>query len=119
MNKEVVKKKEKIQSLSREATIARHEHVNSRKSIYMREHISNKQAEITKVCDDISAAKAAMLDGPLAKEEGLKQIIANAGIISTSETSVCEEFHAVTKATESEPKGQTQAPSSPSDTDNN
>ena len=29
MNKEVVKKKDKIQSLSREATIARHEHVNS------------------------------------------------------------------------------------------
>ena len=29
MNKEVVKKKVKIQSLSREATIARHEHVNS------------------------------------------------------------------------------------------
>ena len=85
----------------------------------LREHISNKQAEITKACDDISAAKAAMLDGSLAKEEGLKQIIANAEIISTSEASVYEEFHAVTKATESEPKGQTQAPSSPSDTDNN
>ena len=85
----------------------------------LREHISNKQAEITKACDDISAAKAAMLDGYLAKEEGLKQIIANAEIISTSEASVYEEFHAVTKATESEPKGQTQAPSSPSDTDNN
>ena len=85
----------------------------------LREHISNKQAEITKACDDISAAKAAMLDGSLAKEEGVKQIIANAEIISTSEASVYEEFHAVTKATESAPKGQTQAPSSPSDTDNN
>lgn len=85
----------------------------------LREHISNKQAEITKACDDISAAKAAMLDGSLAKEEGLKQIIANAEIISTSEASVYEEFHAVTKETESAPKGQTQAPSSPSDTDNN
>lgn len=85
----------------------------------LREHISNKQAEITKACDDISAAKAAMLDGSLAKEEGLKQIIANAEIISTSEASVYEEFHAVTKETESAPKGQTEAPSSPSDTDNN
>ena len=85
----------------------------------LREHISNKQAEITKACDDISAAEAAMLDGSLAKEEGLKQIIANAEIISTSEASVYEEFHAVTKETESAPKGQTQAPSSPSDTDNN
>lgn len=85
----------------------------------LREHISNKQAEITKACDDISAAKAAMLDGSLAKEEGLKQIIANAEIISTSEASVYEEFHAVTKETESAPKEQTQAPSSPSDTDNN
>merc|ERR1712216_366982 len=85
----------------------------------LREHISNKQAEITKACDDISAAKAAMLDGSLAKEEGLKQVIANAEIISTSEASVYEEFHAVTKETESAPKGQTQAPSSPSDTDNN
>jgi len=85
----------------------------------LREHISTKQAEITKACDDISAAKAAMLDGSLAKEEGLKQIIANAEIISTSEASVYEEFHAVTKETESAPKGQTEAPSSPSDTDNN
>lgn len=85
----------------------------------LREHISNKQAEITKACDDISAAKAAMLDGYLAKEEGLKQIIANAEIISTSEASVYEEFHAVTKETESAPKEQTQAPPSPSDTDNN
>jgi len=85
----------------------------------LREHISTKQAEITKACDDISAAKAAMLDGSLAKEEGLKQIIANAEIISTSEASVYEEFHAVTKETESAPKGQTEAPSSPSDTDKN
>ena len=84
----------------------------------LREHISNKQAEITKACDDISAAKAAMLDGSLAKDKGLKQIITNAEIIGTSEASVYEEFHLVTKATESEPKGQTQAPSSPSDTDN-
>jgi len=85
----------------------------------LQEHISFKQADITKACDDITVAKAAMVDGSLGKEEGLKQISANADIIGEAEASVYDEFHAVTKETESETEAQTEAPSSSQSSDNN
>jgi len=85
----------------------------------LQEYISSKQADITKACDDITVAKAAMVDGSLGKEEGLKQISANADIIGKAEASVYDEFHEVTKETESEPEAQTEAPSSSQSSDNN
>jgi DNA repair exonuclease SbcCD ATPase subunit len=66
----------------------------------LQEHISSKQADITKACDDITVAKAAMVDGSLGKEEGLKQISANADMIGEAEANLYAEFHSVLKETE-------------------
>jgi hypothetical protein len=65
----------------------------------LQKHISSKQADITKACDDITVAKAAMVDGSLGKEEGLKQISANADMIGEAEANLYAEFHSVLKET--------------------
>ena len=80
----------------------------------LREHVTEVQAKITEACDAIATAKAAIVDGSLGKEEGLKQIGENADIVDSSEASVYEKFHSVTKETESEPKASTEAPTSSS-----
>jgi len=85
----------------------------------LREHVTEVQAKITEACDAIATAKAAIVDGSLGKEEGLKQIGENADIIDSSEASVYEKFHSVTKETESEPEASTEASTSSSSEDNN
>ena len=80
----------------------------------LREHVTEVQAKITEACDAIATVKAAIADGSLGKEEGLKQIGENADIVDSSEASVYEKFHSVTKETESEPKASTEAPTSSS-----
>ena len=86
----------------------------------LREHVAEVQAKITQACDAIATAKAAIIDGSLGKEEGLKQIGENADIVDSSEASVYEKFHSVTKETESEPEASTEAPtSSSSENENN
>ena len=50
----------------------------------LREHVTEVQAKITEACDAIATAKAAIVDGSLGKEEGLKQIGENADIIDSS-----------------------------------
>lgn len=86
----------------------------------LREHVAEVQAKITQACDTIATAKAAIIDGSLGKEEGLKQIGENADIVDSSEASVYEKFHSVTKETESEPEASTEAPtSSSSENENN